>query len=306
MNTVDLKELGASASAVQYHYDVGNDFYDLWLDKETKSYSAALFEDGPADTLEAAQVRKVDYHATQARVPAGGRVLDIGCGWGNFLRRAVEVHGAARGVGLSLSREQTAAILKRQDPRVEVLLESWVDHVPEAPYDAIVSIEAIEAFVRYGVNPDDKRRVYRALFERCHEWLRPGGSMCWQMIAYGNTGPEDFDNFVAKEIFPESDLPLLEELAAAVHRRFEIVVLRNDRLDYARTLRTWLERLKANRKQAAELAGEEVLDRYERYLRLSEFMFTSGNCDLYRITLRRIDRPRDRLSRPGRASGVSR
>lgn len=300
MSAIDLKSLGASADAVQRHYDVGNDFYDLWLDAETKSYTAAMFVDAPADSLEAAQVRKVDFHAVQARVPAGGRVLDIGCGWGNFLHRAVAVHGAAQGVGLSLSREQTAAISERSAVGVEVRLESWVDHAPAVPYDAIVSIEAIEAFVRHGIDPADKRQVYRDLFDRCHAWLRPGGFMSWQMITYGNSGPEDFDAFIADEIFPESDLPLLEEIVAALHRRFEIVALRNDRADYARTLRAWLDRLKAARAPAVALVGEEVWERYERYLRLSEYMFSSGSCDLHRITLRRIDRPRDLPRAPRR------
>src|SRR5258705_13615220 len=94
---------GASAEAIQHHYDVGNDFYTLWLD-ETKTYSSALWED--ARTLEEAQLRKIDYHIRQARVEGAHRVLDIGCGWGSTLKRLVEHAGVEQAVGITLSNAQ--------------------------------------------------------------------------------------------------------------------------------------------------------------------------------------------------------
>src|SRR4051794_35543778 len=95
---------GASAEAIGYHYSIGNEFDRLWLDK-TITYSCALFE-GDDHDLSAAQVRKLDYHLTQARVLNAHRVLDVGCGWGSGLRRMVEQYNVNRAVGLTLSQAQ--------------------------------------------------------------------------------------------------------------------------------------------------------------------------------------------------------
>jgi cyclopropane-fatty-acyl-phospholipid synthase len=206
--------------------------------------------------------------------------------------RMVDQYNVGQAVGLTLSPSQRDPITAAANPRVEVRLESWVDHQPTAPYDAIFSVESIEAFARQGLTREEKVGVYRHLFTRCHEWLRPNGMFVLQAITYGNAGPEDFDSFIASEIFPESDLPRLAELAEGWERRFEVVTIRNTRKDYVRTLKVWLKRLKANRAEAVALVGEEVVVRFERYLRLSSFMFSQGTCDLLQIALRRIDAPR--------------
>lgn len=282
---------GASSEAIQFHYDLANDFYALWLDP-SMTYTCALFDEGETETaLEAAQRRKIDHHAAQAGIAAGARVLDIGCGWGGMLRRFVDTHGAAAGVGLTLSREQKAWIAEAPDPRLEIRLENWQDHRPAAPYDAIVSIEAMEAFVRPGQSTAERIAIYAGLFDRCREWLKPGGAFSLQTIAYGNSRSEDLDPFISQKIFPESDLPRLAEIAQAIEHRFEIVRLVNDRAQYLRTIRAWLAGLRRTRTQAVGLVGEETVLRYEEYLRLCTTMFASGSCDLYRIALRRIDRP---------------
>jgi cyclopropane-fatty-acyl-phospholipid synthase len=283
---------GASTEAVRFHYDVGNDFYRLWLDP-SMTYTCALFAEGETEEdLHAAQLRKIDYHIANAAAAGAARVLDVGCGWGAMLRRLVSRHGVSRAVGLTLSRAQADWLAQEPDPRVEARVESWTEHRPEAPYDAIVSIEAIEAFARLGLSSQEKIDVYRDLFARCHAWLRPGGGVALQAIVYGNSGPEDFDEFIATQIFPDSDLPSPAEIAAAIERRFEMLSLVNDREHYVRTLRAWLGRLRSRRDEAVGLVGEETVRRYEHYLRLCIYMFASGSCDLYRIALRRIDRPR--------------
>src|SRR5215212_4888186 len=101
---ITLPNPGTPAAAIRQHYDVGNDFYELWLDP-SMSYSCALWATGDAaatDTLEAAQLRKIDFHLPQARAAGKQQVLDIGCGWGATLRRLVEVHGVGQVVGLTL------------------------------------------------------------------------------------------------------------------------------------------------------------------------------------------------------------
>lgn len=292
MSSDSVKEMGASIDAIAHHYDLSNDFYRLWLDQHM-IYTCALWDDAnEAETLEDAQLRKIDFYAELVRAQGAPRVLDIGCGWGGTLERLVKSHAVKSGIGLTLSPNQVSWASEHNPPHVVVQLESWANHTPEAPYDAIISIGAFEHFVRPGLSTQEKMNAYRSFFECCHQWLQPGRWLGLQTIAYGNSGAEDFDGFISDEIFPESDLPRLAEIAQAIEYLFEIVILRNDRHHYARTLKAWLGRLKTHRAEAVQIVGEKKVVTFERYLRLSIHMFQIGSCDLYRIGLRRIDQPR--------------
>jgi len=288
----DVKKLGASSEAIEHHYDLSNEFYQLWLDT-TMTYTCAMWNQSNNDeTLQIAQERKIDFHAQNIKAKGKQKVLDIGCGWGGALKRLIDVHQVKEGVGLTLSKKQLDWVNKLSHPQIKVLLESWADHNPDEPYDAIISVEAFEAFAKPKLSLEEKIYVYRTFFEKCHQWLKPGGLMSLQTIAYGNTRPEDLDDFIANDIFPESDLPRLAEIAEAIECLFEIITLQNDRYDYVRTLKQWRSRLRNNREAAIELVGEEEVIKFERYLRLSAYMFETGNCDLHRIAFRRIDNPR--------------
>jgi len=282
---------GTSPEAVRHHYDVGNEFYALWLDQATMSYTAALYEDGGDTDLEHAQERKIDYFATAARAAGAGRILDIGCGWGNSIRRLVAVHGVQNCTGITLSDAQAEWIAQRPDPRIEVHVESWADHRPSATYDAIFAIEAIEHFARPGISRAEKMRAYRSFFESCHSWLRRGGTVAVQVSVYGNSFTGNFDPFLSSQVFPETEPPMLSELVEASERLFELISLRNDRAHYAQTLRAWLSRLNARRNEAIALVGSKVVTRFDRYLRLCICSYESGASDLHRIVFRRIDRP---------------
>ena len=279
---------GASAEAIDFHYSVGNDFYRLWLD-ESLTYSGALW-DGD-ETLEAAQRRKLDYHLDQAGVTEGMRVLDIGCGWGSGLRRMTAERGVAKAVGLTLSQAQADWLATQPSPKIEVRIESWQDHTPPQPYDAIISIGAFEHFAKANLPRADKLAAYREFFQRCHGLLRPGGRLSLQTIAYGNIAPDNRSAFVEKQIFPESDLPTLGEVADASHGVFEITAVRNDRQHYARTAREWLRRLRARRTEAIALVGAKNVTRYETYLGLFVIGFHTGTLHLLRLTLNRNDKP---------------
>lgn len=284
---------GASAQAIQHHYDLSNEFYQLWLDR-TCTYSCALWQEYDAqedDTLESAQFNKIDFHIESARVHEGDRVLDIGCGWGSTLDRLVTKYQVQQAIGLTLSETQAQWIQTLAKPQIGVKLESWSAHNSTEPYDAIISIGAFEHFARLNQSSQQKIDGYRAFFHRCHHWLKPQGYLSLQTIAYGTGKPEDFNSFLATEIFPESDLPRLVEILEACEKHFEIVTLRNDRSDYARTCREWLTRLKANRTVAIDLVGPETIARYQKYLQLAIFGFHSGKINLLRIALRRIDNP---------------
>jgi cyclopropane-fatty-acyl-phospholipid synthase len=288
---------GASPEAIRHHYDVGNDFYQLWLD-DTLTYSCALWEEGDDDAMLAvAQQRKIRHHARWAHVPAGGRVLDVGCGWGAVLKHLVEEAGAAQAVGLTLSRQQADWIAGFQHPGIEVRLENWADHTAAEPYDAIISVGAFEHFARPEWEDAARVAAYRAFFRRCHGWLKPGGWLSLQTIAYGNldwrtSRTSSAGMFITQEIFPESELPTLEQICRASDGLFELVQLKNDRADYARTCRVWSDRLRAQRRQAEVLAGAAVFTRFMRYLKLCAALFHFGQIGLLRIAFRRLDEPR--------------
>ena len=278
---------GASTEAIQQHYDLSNDFYALWLD-ETMTYSCALWK--PGDTLEQAQIRKLDYHLEQARARNASRLLDIGSGWGSLLARAVEHFDVGIVQGLTLSQAQHDYVSERYtreaNPRIRVDVESWEDHRPKQPYDAIVSIGAMEHFSCPEDSGAEKIAKYRHFFERCHDMLKPGSFLSLQTITFGSG---KFGQSVVADTFPESHLPRLEEIIQASARTFGLIRLRNDRRDYAKTAREWLKRLKAKRDLATKVVGEETLENYRKYLAAGGWAHTKGIFYLYRLTLKRLD-----------------
>lgn len=281
------KYQGASTEAIQHHYDVGNEFYGLWLDP-SRTYSAALWEDD--DDLEKAQQRKLDHHIMESQAANATRVLDIGCGWGALLNRLVKFHNVEHAVGLTLSDAQFKYIQSQPHPNIEVRLENWADYVPEGPVDAIISIGAFEHFATPELSAEEKLAHYRHFLQCCHKWLKPGGRLSLQSIIYENAGVEDLSSFITTEIFPDSNVPHLSEIIKAAERRFEVVRLRNDRDHYTRTLRAWLKNLKAHRKEAIDLVGEQEVKKYEKYLSISMMAFHSAGSNLSRITFQKLER----------------
>lgn len=282
---------GASPTAIQHHYDVGNEFYALWLDP-TLTYSCALWEDGD-DTLQAAQERKYDYLAREAGATGVATVLDVGCGWGGLLRRLVEHHGVANVVGLTLSQAQAGYLSSSADNRYDVRVENWADHQPSARYDAIISIGAFEHFAHFGMSKPDRVVAYRRFFSSCHGWLSGGGRLAVQTNVKGNNTRMDRRTaldmlFIIRRIFPESVLPWPSELLEASERLFDVVSARNDPDHYARTCQAWLDRLLASRERATELVGDRMVMDYERYLRAAVDAFTKRHLGLLRIVFERV------------------
>jgi cyclopropane-fatty-acyl-phospholipid synthase len=274
---------GGSPEAIRYHYDVGNEFYRLWLDK-TVTYSAAkwISED---DTLDAAQIAKLDYHLDNVALQPGGNLLDIGCGWGSLLSRARQRATFSNLVGLTLSEEQARHIEAFGFENMRVCRESWIEHQPQGKYDGIVSIGAFEHFAHPQQGTQERLDVYRRFFECCRDWLAPGGALSLQTIVYADMDSSTANKFIANEIFPDAELPRPQELFIASDRLFEIVSYRNDRLDYARTCEVWLANLRRSRGTAVVLVGEDTVQRYERYLMLSAIGFRLGRIGLVRLRL---------------------
>jgi len=277
---------GWQAPAIAEHYDRPPSLYELFLDQPWMSYTCALWEEG--DSLEQAQVRKLTYHAEQARARNAPRVLDLGCGWGSQLRFLLQHFGVKQAIGVTVAREQKAYIDALGDDRLQIHLCSWEDFVPEAPVDAIIALGSIEHFVGHDVTPAEKLATYRRLFECCARWLGPGGRMSLQMVTYEDFDKKDFSAFFKHEIFPESDIPRPWEIFAAADRLFEPIQMRMDRSHYVKTLEAWNERLMANKPAAIACVGEEVVNRYSKYFKMANIGFHLANMNLMRVSFRKL------------------
>jgi cyclopropane-fatty-acyl-phospholipid synthase len=290
MTTEIVSERERTKEAIQAHYDAGNQFYKLWLDSRMV-YSCAMWPGGHYDNdLEAAQLRKLDFHIDQAGATTARRILDVGCGWGALLKRCVERNpNVEAAVGLTLSAEQARHCTDTlRSPAIECRLEDWRDHQAAVPYDSIISIGAFEHFAAPRDSQETRIAKYRAFFEFCRANLRRGGLLSLQTIAYLNMRREDASAFMNTEIFPNSDLPYLEEIAAAAAGILEILQVRNDRLDYAQTCNQWARRLKANRAAALEAADQATVAKFEKYLLEGSVGFFQGKLSLLRITEKKL------------------
>jgi cyclopropane-fatty-acyl-phospholipid synthase len=292
-------DYGGSAQAIRSHYDVGREFFALWLDPSL-TYSCALWdEQRTSDTLVAAQLRKIDHHLNVARADRAKAVLDVGCGWGALLARVSRHYPAKHIVGLTLSLDQAEYVRSLALARVDVRLESWTAHdAPAGSYDSIVSIGAFEHFSRPEQSREERIAVYRDFFSRCRHWLSPAGRMSVQTIAYGTMAREEASAFIQNEIFPVSELPRLDEIASSLDGILEITHLHNHRLHYARTFDHWARNLRRRRSEAVALVGEEVTERYERYLSQNAAGFYLGKIALIRFGLRPTGGSRADVSAP--------
>ncbi len=274
---------------VQAHYDISNDFFGLFQDP-SRTYSCAFFERDDM-TLEEAQIAKIDLALDELYLTPGMTLLDIGCGWGSAMKRAVQRHDVDA-LGLTLSRNQCALgqqILDDMDsPRSRrILLRGWEEF--DQPVDRIVSIEAFEAF------PKDR---YAAFFEMCHRILPEDGRMVLQTIMGHplKRWPEmgipitmtdlKFMRFIAKEIFPGGAVPCDDDVADFAGRAgFSVESLNYLTPHYVRTLDIWSQKLEASREEAIAVTSEEVYDRYMRYLIGCSDFFNRGVSEVGQFTL---------------------
>jgi cyclopropane-fatty-acyl-phospholipid synthase len=283
---------GASPAAIRAHYDVGNDFYRLWLD-DTMTYSCAMWRDEhDRSSLGEAQQRKIVWHLRHSGADRARSLLDIGCGWGGMLRSTVitrppSLPPLVRGVGLTLSDAQARLARELCPPQIDIRLESWADHTPSEPYDAIVSVGAFEHFTKPEDSAAAKIAIYRDFFSRCRAWLVPDSHMTLQTIAYGEPNVDAPAVPLLKDIFPDSDLPRLPEILAAIDGLFELERLHNDRKDYGRTCEIWANNLRAHRAEAIAMVGADQTRRYERYLKFAGWGFFSNHLHLLRLRLKR-------------------
>jgi cyclopropane-fatty-acyl-phospholipid synthase len=241
------------AEAIAYHYDVSNDFYARWLDPRMV-YSCGYFRT-PGDGLEAAQLQKIDHILTKLRVRPGDRLLDIGCGWGALILRAVEKFGA-RAVGITLSENQYELARERiaqagLGDRCEVRIEDYRD--VSGRFDRISSVGMFE---HVGL------RNLRGYFTKVRDLLADDGVSLNHGIT--STDPDSAESpfgggdFIERYVFPHGELPhiglALREMAAA---GLEAVDVENLRRHYAMTMNHWAARFEAAGPALREIAGEK-------------------------------------------------
>jgi cyclopropane-fatty-acyl-phospholipid synthase len=292
-----LESLGTPAHVIRSHYDLDHHFFSLFLDASLGYSSGMWHHDGvdvhdDIDTVERAQQRKVDWFAEQLGITRGVHLLDVGCGWGGPLARLVHRHRLDRAVGLTMSPAQADYANGRELLGVQIRVEGWQAHQPEQVYDVIVSFEALEHFARDGLSRDEKIRAYSAFFERCGDWLRPGGRVGLQTVCFENTGElgtrpgrGPLADFLRTEIFPEATPAHLSEICLAWEPVFELDHLSSEPLDHARTYRAWLTKLQENRSAIEELVGRETYRKFWRYLAGTEALFRTREWSVHRVLL---------------------
>ena len=268
---------------ISYHYDLGNDFYGLWLD-DTMSYSSAIFTD-PQQSMESAQIEKYKSMVDEMGVKEGDHVLEIGCGWGGF----AEYAAAERGLNvtcLTISEEQFNYAVDRIEKaglsdQVTFKLQDYRDE--KGLYDGIASIEMFEAV---------GEQYWPVYFETVRDRLKPGKTATFQIITVAHRRWQVYKrgvDFIQKYIFPGGMLPSpvvlreqIEKAGLAVEKSVEFGK------SYDITLRRWHETFNEKWDQIAALGFDERFKRmWNFYLTSCAATFDSGNCDVTQITVRK-------------------
>ena len=268
---------------IHAHYDIGNAFYGLWLDR-TMNYSSAWFDGDPTRPLAEAQDAKMRRALVECGVQRGERLLEIGCGWGAVAELASAEFGA-RVTGVTLSDEQLAYARQRLDAqglRADLRLQDYRD-IDDAPYDAVVSIEMFEAV---------GRAYWDGWFKTLRDKLRPGGRACVQSITIRDDLFERYvrsTDFIQQYIFPGGLLPSPSAFRAeAESAGFEVVNELAFGADYAETLRRWRSDFQSRGEQLRGLGFDTRFKRiWEFYLGYCEAAFDTGNTNVMQFTLLR-------------------
>jgi len=272
---------------VQAHYDLSNDFFQLFLDP-TMVYSCAYFE--PENiSLEEAQRAKIDLALGKIDLKPGHRLVDIGCGWGGVVKRAVEQYGVTA-VGLTLSENQVALARSRiahLGDKAEIRLQGWEEF--DEPVDRIVSIGAFEHF---------REDRFAPFFTKCYNLMPTDGRMLLHTIT--RASPEQltergielthedvlFNKFIIKKIFPGGQLrPPQVTKKYAEAAGFRVTRMHSLQPHYARTLDQWAKNLEAVKEKAIEITSQDVYDTYMHYLTGCASYFRSTHLDLIQFTL---------------------
>jgi cyclopropane-fatty-acyl-phospholipid synthase len=284
----DAKDMQPNFENIQAHYDLSDDFFGLFQDP-TRKYSCAYFT-GPNTTLSEAQIANVDLNLEKLDLKPGMTLLEVGCGWGLTMQRAIEKYDV-NVIGLTLSKNQQAYCQQLlsgldTDRSFDVRLEGWEQF--HAPVDRIVSIEAFEhfGFERY----DD-------FFKTCFEILPEDGRMTIQssvgyhpleMAARGTKLTFElarFIKFMITEIFPGGRIPSTKMMVEHGEKAgFVVPETMSLRTHYIKTLGMWADALERNKEAAIAVTDQENYDRYMRYLKGCQYYFIDESIDVSLVT----------------------
>jgi len=272
---------------IQYHYDVSNAFYQVWLDP-AMVYSCAYFENGD-ETLAEAQTKKIDHILTKVQLQPGQRLLDIGCGWGALVMRAASKFGA-RCLGVTLSQRQFELATERvrqaglQD-RVEIRLQDYRD--VQGPFDRITSVGMFE---HVGI------QHLPAYFSRINEMLTDDG---W-VLNHGITSTDANDGetshgggrFIDRYVFPHGELPHIGTVLRTLQEGgLEALDIESLRRHYARTTGLWSQAFEANGEKLKAMVDEKRWRIWRVYLAGSQWAFEHDEVSLYQVLCRKAGRP---------------
>jgi cyclopropane-fatty-acyl-phospholipid synthase len=270
--------LAGSRENIHHHYDLGNDFYRLWLDNAAMQYTCAYFPE-PAMTLEQAQLAKLDHVARKLNLKPGERVVEAGCGWGGLARHFVRHYGVTVRA-YNISQEQVAYARERAtaeglEGKVEYVLDDYRNI--EGNYDAFVSVGMLEHV---------GRGQYDTLGEVIDRCLAAHGRGLIHSI--GRNRPGKMNAWIEKRIFPGAYPPSLGEMTEIFEpREFSVLDVENLRLHYARTLEHWLARFEANTDRVEEMFDAFFVRAWRLYLAGSIAAFTTGSLQLFQILFTR-------------------
>ncbi len=276
----ELHSIERDKQAVQYHYDVSNDFYKLFLDKNLV-YSCAYFKD-PKDSLDKAQIQKIEHICRKLNLKEGEKLLDIGCGWGALIIHAAKKYGV-KAVGITLSQNQYEYAKERikeegLEDRCTVLLADYRELDQWGEYDKIVSVGMFEHV--------GKKRA-PTYFSQAYKLLKEKGLFLNHAITvnyreYG-TPPSQF---IRKYVFPDGELlPISTTLNFAEREGFEVRDVEALREHYTLTLMHWVKNLERNYEKARELVGEEKFRIWRLYMASSAYQFLTNRIGVYQSLL---------------------
>jgi cyclopropane-fatty-acyl-phospholipid synthase len=252
------------------HYDLGNDLFSAMLDKRM-TYTCAYWKG--ANTLDEAQVNKLELVCQKMNLKPGMRVLDIGCGWGSFLKYASEKYGVS-GIGVTISEEQVKLGNElNKDLPVEIRLQDYRD--VSGNFDRVVSLGMFE-HVGY--------KNYRTFFNKVKSVLKPDGLALLHTIG-GNKSVTDGDPWAKKYIFPFGMIPSLAQISKSLEKTFIIEDVHNFGADYDKTLMAWYENFNRHWPELQNKYGDRFYRMWKYYLLACAGMFRARDCQLWQIVL---------------------
>jgi len=276
-------------ASVRHHYDVGNDFYRLFLD-EQMVYSCAYWAEG-ADRLDLAQVAKLELICRKLGLRPGQRFLDVGCGWGALIAHATHVHGV-RATGISLSDAQLEVARERM---LSVLPTGTTPDLRHQDYRLLPPDERWDAMASVGMMEHVGREHLDLYFSSLVRHLAPGALLLNHAIAETGSALKTIPwlqrthgGFIKHQIFPDSDLPPLDLVIGAAQRAgFEVLDVEAFRPFYARTLVEWLGRLERRFPEAVQLVGKRRARAWRLYFASTAVTFRSGRATVAQVLLQK-------------------